>query len=87
MVLGRQREDEHGDVGSPRVGFLQGCETLGEVVLSLRPTTPALQNIRKASGVCQVSGSPHWSWTHCVAQGDFVRPNLLPWPLGLEVLG
>lgn len=37
MVLGRQREDESGDVGSPRVGFLQGCETLGKLVLILRP--------------------------------------------------
>lgn len=38
LVLGRQREDESGDAGSPRVGFLQGCETLGKVMLIPSPS-------------------------------------------------
>lgn len=48
-MLGRQREDEGGDVGSPRVDFLQGCETLGKVML----TPPHLP-----SQLCRTSVKP-----------------------------
>lgn len=45
-MLGRQREDEGGDVGSPRVDFLQG---LGKVML----TPPHLP-----SQLCRTSVKP-----------------------------